>query len=275
MNDSSAFNFSQDLTQICDSFFKSTKINFFSINRLYADGGVNGIMTNPEWKDVYLKKHYNNSFDQWLNYTAHEIEDFSLWSLSNLYILDQNMINLYDDCCKHDFKNGIIFVEKFDGYHEIYNFCSNNYEADKFFIHNIDTLRLLILSIKEKINISKKMSSELDHAYVLSSSEANINSFNHQKTSPLDIKINKFYLKGLENQRYLTKREMLCLHLLTQERTTKQIAKALSVSPRTVETHLNNIKLKSNCNDLRDVKAKFLNNLYLSSCGKNRCQTQQ
>ncbi len=45
----------------------------------------------------------------------------------------------------------------------------------------------------------------------------------------------------------LTQREKQCLTHIVKGYNTKQIAKKLAISPRTVEFHLNNIKQKSHC----------------------------
>lgn len=44
-----------------------------------------------------------------------------------------------------------------------------------------------------------------------------------------------------------TKRELQCINRFLEGMTTKEIAKTLEISTRTVESHLVNIKLKSNC----------------------------
>ena len=45
----------------------------------------------------------------------------------------------------------------------------------------------------------------------------------------------------------LTEREMSCIRQIAKGYTMKTIGKQLNISPRTVETHINNIKLKTGC----------------------------
>lgn len=61
--------------------------------------------------------------------------------------------------------------------------------------------------------------------------------------SPLNA---KKFLKVKENYVALTPREWACLSHISQGKTAKEVGQILSISPRTVETHLNNIKVKTN-----------------------------
>lgn len=57
--------------------------------------------------------------------------------------------------------------------------------------------------------------------------------------------IEKSYLKVNNNKVLLSKRQRECLTLLSIGKTIKETAKLLSISPRTVESYLGNIKMKS------------------------------
>ena len=59
-----------------------------------------------------------------------------------------------------------------------------------------------------------------------------------------------------------TSRELDCIRLLTKGYTQKMIAKELTISPRTVETHLNHIKDKTATNS-KDELVKYLLKLYI------------
>jgi len=55
----------------------------------------------------------------------------------------------------------------------------------------------------------------------------------------------------------LTKRELDCAKLLVNGGRIKEIAAAIHLSPRTVETHLNNLKIKLNCRDKVELIIKL------------------
>lgn len=60
---------------------------------------------------------------------------------------------------------------------------------------------------------------------------------------------------------HLSKRETQCLHFLLEGKTAKEIAKKLSLSPRTVEEYIANLKRKSNCYSLHDLLVLFQDRL--------------
>jgi len=55
----------------------------------------------------------------------------------------------------------------------------------------------------------------------------------------------------------LTPRELECLSYLTSGKTAKEIARIIDASPRTVETHINNIRLKTGCQSKRELTQWF------------------
>jgi len=58
-------------------------------------------------------------------------------------------------------------------------------------------------------------------------------------------KVGRYYfnMEGLEF--YLTRMEFMCLTLMSQGNSIKEVANKCSISPRTVESHVNSIKLKT------------------------------
>lgn len=64
--------------------------------------------------------------------------------------------------------------------------------------------------------------------------------------------------KGPREDIYFSKRELECIYHMTSGKTTKEIAKILQVSPRTVEFYLKNIKTKMNVSSRTAIIEKFL-----------------
>ncbi len=62
----------------------------------------------------------------------------------------------------------------------------------------------------------------------------------------------------------LTPREMECLFYLIRGKTAKKIALILSISPRTVESHIANIKAKLNCETKSDLIDKSIDNKFIN-----------
>lgn len=59
----------------------------------------------------------------------------------------------------------------------------------------------------------------------------------------------------------LTKRETDCIYYLIRGMSAKQIGRELGLSNRTVETHLNNVKIKLNCHTRFELINKFIKDL--------------
>lgn len=68
-----------------------------------------------------------------------------------------------------------------------------------------------------------------------------------------ELKITKFYFPLKRKTFYLTKREAECLYYLVRAKTAKEIALLLNISPRTVESYIDTLKMKLECNSKIDL----------------------
>lgn len=64
------------------------------------------------------------------------------------------------------------------------------------------------------------------------------------------------------NDVYLSKREMDVMKELVRGKTARKIAELLSISKRTVEMHISNIKFKNNCSSKSELIDKFFDKFY-------------
>ena len=69
-----------------------------------------------------------------------------------------------------------------------------------------------------------------------------------------EIKLDKYCVQGKYFKCILTSREFECFFWTMKDKTAKQIAKILSLSPRTVEEYLANIKHKLGCQSKFELK---------------------
>ncbi len=79
------------------------------------------------------------------------------------------------------------------------------------------------------------------------------------------IENGSYYIENQVDEYNLTPRETECLFYLLRGKTTKEIGSILSLSPRTIESYLDSIKLKMNCHKKGAVIEKAINSglLYL------------
>jgi len=116
-----------------------------------------------------------------------------------------------------------------------------------------------LLTNQEKLNFLNKQprANEID-------SQSQILPNNTKAQMALDFAIRKYYL-GYPFNHSVSKKEFEVLNLYFQGYATKNIAKNLRISPRTVDKHLENLRSKTNCKTLEALKiALFRCPLFLS-----------
>ena len=74
----------------------------------------------------------------------------------------------------------------------------------------------------------------------------------------------RFYIDPESAETYLTKKEMICLHLLMDGYKHSDISSQLGISVRTVDAHLNNVKLKLNCSNKTNLVTHVIKNNLLN-----------
>ncbi len=62
-----------------------------------------------------------------------------------------------------------------------------------------------------------------------------------------EIDFNLEYLNNIVNELKLSQREYECSYYFAKGKSIREIGKLLKLSPRTVESYLDNVKLKLNC----------------------------
>lgn len=257
-----------EMQAICSSLFKSSPINYFSYTRIYPDGSFLDLNTNPDWTKHYLQNgYYQAGVEQ-------AVVDFSqkntfIWNrTSGFFDYHHKLEQFYLDCRDFNLTNGLSIHQSYSHYFELFHFTTGNPSGntDNFFLSHYDTLLKFVFYFKEKMIASKQLTRASAYRYLFTGENDNKSAKNVITTSnrePIDFSpnVSKFYIN---NQLYLTKREMAILQYIMQSYTCKEIAQLFNLSHRTVETHLNNIKAKTACHNTRDLH-RFINNNHLLS----------
>lgn len=245
-------------------FSPLTKFGFhlFTYLRNYNDGSQIYLCSNPQWTlDYYTKALYKSSlFEQ--RPDAYQ-DGFISWPAAqkNLAVFKHGR-EFYQSI------DGITYTEQHNNYREFFFFsCDKDNFVSTFAANNIEILNRFILYFKAEAELllkkAEKHTITLPNRFTDFDYPSNeVDSFIYKTYSMVDAKkefynqtrIQKYrFEKGALDGIKLSNQELECIAHLLNYKTIKEIAKKMSISPRTVETYLNNIKIKLNCDSKSDI----------------------
>ncbi len=220
-----------------------TKISNFSYLQFEKSGHVVNLTT-----DIELIKY---RFQERIKYQIlfeKELKDSKL-NEPYIYLWPQNSSSdILQSLAHQGIGNGCnIFIRRHDLI-EVYSFATdiNESSMQSFYINNFNILKGFILDFKTKIETSLDKKLKLDTNIVFPSNHHNSDESNQSNYfDNFDIK--KPRKVNINNNISLTIKEIECCFYLMQGYQIKDIACFTSSSPRTVESHINNVKYKTNC----------------------------
>lgn len=233
------------IEDICAPLEKHFGIRLIAFRRFYFQGGLLYLFNHQEWMNFSFETESWNSasFQHRIKYLTNKNTLYYLWperpSLEDV---------VYSALFDHNLWNGMIVYRKYVDCLETYAFASSkeNTAARNIYILEKDIIEHFIAYFKDKVYpIFQPVEKRILIPCQLILPEQTEN-FIKKEIFFKDIAVKNFYLraKGLDIK--LTKREHDCLALLSNGKKTKEIAKVLSLSNRTVESYLNKIMHKTN-----------------------------
>lgn len=245
---------SHKLKAVCQPFMDNADATEVAYHRIYYNGDAVSVATNSDIlkhyflyvqeKGLFFQKHLSQIEEDkffyflWPNQvenSLHEIiQQIGVWNGFNLYIR------------RKDYIENFVFMSNLSSM-VMQNYC----------INNLDLINSFVGYFKEKAhefiyNLDCKDMAFFNCSTTLINTSAKTQSF-----PMLNMQKVPFYLES--EKIYLTSREALCLSFIGFGYSTKNIASTLNLSPRTVEQHIGNIRIKAN--DL--YKAKFIDLIHL------------
>jgi DNA-binding CsgD family transcriptional regulator len=228
------------MKQLAEPLFLNTQITDFSYLRFSPDGSVTNLTTDINWIQFRFTENikYKILFESDLTTSTldkphlylwpNEIQSpllgalhhYGIWNGCNIYIPSENQI-------------------------EVFSFASSrdNTNAQSFCVNHLNLLMKYILYFKSHQTdlIQKNLKGNSLHTDIVFPKIIQSN------PHPMDWLQNELTTLFLDEQVRLTHRELACCYYLIQGFSLKAIANKLQISPRTVETHLNHTKIKTNC----------------------------
>lgn len=240
----------QDIDQICAPLKKHFGITSFVYQKNYTRGGEIRLSNQPKWlKHFYDAEYYKNSLFE--THPDHYQSGFVLWS--DL----QGHDTILKAAHAFDIAHGITLTVKVNDGVEFYFFGTtpDNQRIAALYVNNIDLLERFISHFKDKaqhiiqqaeqykIFVHKNLNRDIkdtESAAIFHPREIDRESF-------LEDTIIKSFV--LDAHTILTKREIDCAHCLLRGDTIQEMAELLFISPRTAETHLENLRQKLHCSN--------------------------
>ncbi|MDX1902045.1 MAG: LuxR C-terminal-related transcriptional regulator [Gammaproteobacteria bacterium] len=260
-----------DVEEICRPLFIYTPVKVFEYSRVYSDGSRaelsnhaehmrNAFITRAKMSRVYtpslIKTDQSYLFvPSWIENMRHPAQKTlrsQLYSQHELFKIGNELSII---------KRHADYVEYFHFFAEsdspgIENFYLNNMELlEQFVFYFTNTARHLI-SKADADRLLKPWRDKESEVTSIKDSQDSMFIFD-KKAFSKSINPKRFFLRVNEREVYLTRREMDCASLLVQGKMNRAISKELFISHRTVETHIESLKTKTNCRD-RDELIKFL-----------------
>lgn len=248
----------EDVKQICKPLL-SKDIKHFTYLRLFKDGTHQLLCTHPDWvRSCYLYHYTHTAFHQ---DPRHYQTGYELWT----NLKDQTMITIAKE--QFNIAHGIALIKRIGDDCELFHFATSRDKPDivNFYINNLYFLENFVLYFREHARhlIKKSMADRkiLPQWGVSNAERINFNaSFISENLIQNPSPIKRYYINS-HNDEYVTPTELKCVNLLANGLSIKRIAKTLTVSPRTVESHFNVLRKRLNCDSRSQLLAVIIKNL--------------
>ncbi|MDF1758320.1 MAG: helix-turn-helix transcriptional regulator [Legionellaceae bacterium] len=248
----------------------------FFYARLYSDGSIANLTSQPEWSEHCFKQLLNGHYQakDTADY-CHQYPGISLSVLNPSNLVWQDAKNLFK------YGNGISFCEDNESFREITCFYStiDNEPINRVYINELDMLKkfkqyfveqssyLMQEANKNKVLLPKiileektRLSKLEDPKSTFSSDILEKISISDEKLLNLDRKICVRH-KKTKSPVYLSKQQSRCLMYLSQGQSSKEIARSMGLSPRTVDHYLSLMRKQLSCRSSKELIHSYGNQL--------------
>ncbi len=235
----------EDMERVCEPL-KLLGIHHFHFSQVFKDNTRISLSKNKTWLEHFYKNNlsshahfsrlraYQNSITLWSDINESDVilKERKLFSITNngITIVSNKLesCNLYHFAAEDSVQVNMLFASHTELLHQFIN-----YFHEKAFSIIKDTLKTKLIMPPQENKKLTVIDSDLLDAF-------------NKKT-----KYKRFYID--EYNCYLTRQEMAIVKEWIQGRSCAQIAAANHSSPKTVQTHINNVKSKLQCNKMSEL----------------------
>jgi LuxR family transcriptional regulator, quorum-sensing system regulator SolR len=254
---------SPEIKEICAPLRKHLDIIYFNYVKIFKDNSRIVLTDGPDFTERYYgdKKLYTTG-------AVLSLEQLNLPSV-HYFCEFQDQVSFNISRNEFGLDNGVIITQPnpVDSTAELFYFATHakNYGHVHLYMNNLDAFYRFILYFKEK---AKKLiqQAEKDKFLIVTPKIEEIAALNKGLRDKIkfysETAINKLSLNLQDEEVTLSKREVDCLYLTMKRKSAKEIGKILTLSPRTAEAYLSNLRLKVGCKNKEELISTFTNPLY-------------
>lgn len=225
----------EDIAAIMLPHLHKHGITVFNYYRMYFDGSVIRFSSDRAWTEHFFNKDYINKLAVPSSYLQKTLNYF-------IWLIDDCPEMLLDAAVNFNTSNGISIAQRQPDSIEYFCFATtrdNRAIVNNFYINNLELLLQYCAFFKEKAEPLLKVG---ENNRIITTNAINLMEKNNS-TQLLQRKYNS----GLSN------RQFDCASFLLKGLTQKEIALQLNISPRTVETYINQLKVKFSCRNKSEL----------------------
>jgi len=251
LNNNIALQACTQIEQICTPLHEFLGTTYFNYVKIFPDGQRITLTDRGDFIHTYYQHQKLYLTKNILNIEASPEKGYRFFiefSDQPSYVIARNDFNI---------DNGIIMIHPLEQYSELFYLgtTANNYRIINKYLTNLDVLYRFIFYFKE---VAGSLIQEAEQQkFLLPGSSPELSKKVYQEevwkkqAFFKKTKCRRFYFGDQKN--YLTRREAECIALLINKKSIKEIASALQISPRTAESHLENVKLKLGVTKKKEV----------------------
>jgi len=262
-----SFQLCKDVDELCKTLFTHTPIKVFEYSKVYSNGARVELSNHA----AHMENAFISRAKMSRVYTPALIPENQRYLLINNWIdslEDNNTKSTLSDQLNSQHElfgigNELSIIKRGEEYIEYFHFYanSNNTGMANYYINNIELLEKFALYFT---NTGRHLIQQSDKDPLVkpwrkksSTNDTIIQSPEGQSRDKFieSITPKRFFINIDNRDEFLTKREIDCARLLLKGKTNKQISDELFISLRTVETHLDSLRSKTNSNNRSELIA--------------------
>lgn len=240
-----------DIKQICTPVFEKFNLQYFSYGRFYDDGKCILLCTNKNVFHNHFKKQYKLTVQP-------EEKDAHKNKIYNLILVNNDSPDIITDEY-NNFNHGtmIDLIKKHSGYYEMFCYVSKDASVQpvNHFLNSLD----VIDDFSDEFMLRTRKIMRQAENQIIELPPSMLPQINEMKSIG-EIKRKEHKIIYNDEKILLSERQFECLSLICLAKSSKEIARSLNLSYRTVEKHIEIIKQKLNCKKRSDLSLVALKN---------------